>query len=119
MYPVIFNAKYAPIKQTLTLEPNESAFIHVCTFWQKGTFHYNISSDDQNHLKIFFVPSKTEFNKFLNGQAFDHYTDNGCVGTQNSSYDSTCANVSKDGGLLISMSNSHTPQKITVTLNEE
>lgn len=120
MYPVIFNAKYAPIEQTLTLGPNESVFVHVCTLWQKGTFHYSISSDDQKDpLKIFFVPSKTEFNKFLNGQVFDHYTNGGCFGIQGSSYGSTCANVSRDGGLVISMSNNHKPQKITVTLEEE
>jgi hypothetical protein len=120
MYPVIFNAKYAPITQTLNLGPNESMFVHVCTFWQKGTFHYSISSDNQKDpLKIFFVPSKTEFNKFLDGQVFDHYTNDGCFGTQSSSYDSACANVSRDGGLLISASNNQNPQKITVTLNEE
>lgn len=120
MYPVISNAKYAPIRNTLTLGPNESAFVHVCTFWQKGTFHYSVSSDGgDDTLKIFFVPSKMEFNKFLSGQAFDHYTDDGCFGTQSNSYDSTCANVSKDGGLLISESDNQKPQKITVTLNEE
>lgn len=119
MYPVIFNAKYAPIKQTLTLGPNESVFVHVCTFWQKGTFHYSVDSDNQKiPLKIFFVPSKIEFNKFLNGQIFDHYTEDGCFSAHGNSYDSTCANVSRDGGLLISASNNQ-PQKITVTLNEE
>lgn len=120
MYPTIPNAKYAPITKTLTLRPNESTFVPVCTFWQKGTFHYSVNSDGTNNiLKIFFVPSKTEFNKFQNGQAFDHYTSDGCFGTQSSSYDSTCTNVSRDGGLLISASNDQKPQKITVTLNEE
>lgn len=120
MYPTIPNGKYAPITKTLTLEPNESTFIQVCTFWQKGTFHYSITSDDVNGtLKIFFVPDKTEFNKFLNGQVFDHYTSDGCFGTQSSSYDSICANVSRDGGLLVSASNNQKPEKITVTLNEE
>lgn len=121
MYPTIPNAKYSSITNTLTLRPNESIFVPVCTFWQKGTFHYVISSDDgkNNPLKIFFVPDKTEFNKFLNGQVFDYYKDNGCFGTQSSSYDNSCANVSRDGGLLISTSNNQKPQKITVTLNEE
>jgi hypothetical protein len=120
MYPTIPNAKYAPIMKTLTLRPNESTFVPICTFWQKGTFHYRISSDNTNDiLKIFFVPSKTEFNKFLNDQVFDHYTNDGCFGTQSSSYDSTCTNVSRDGGLLISASNDQKPQKITVILNEK
>ena len=120
MFPTIPNGKYAPVTKTLILEPNESTFIHVCTFWQKGTFHYTIRSDDvSDTLKVFFVPDKTEFNKFLNGQTFDHYTNDGCFGTQSSSYDNACTNVSRDGGLLISASNDQNPQKITVTLDEE
>ncbi|MDE1770237.1 MAG: matrixin family metalloprotease [Thaumarchaeota archaeon] len=119
MYPVIPNAKYAPIIQTLTLEPDQPVFVHTCTFGQKGTFHYIINSDDQKDpIKIFFVPSKMEFNKFREGQVFNHYTNEGCFGTQSSSYYSACANVSRDGGLLIS-SSSHDTQRITVTLEEE
>jgi Matrixin len=119
MYPTIPNAKYAPIVKTLTLGSGESAFIHTCTFWQKGTFHYNVNSGSDAPLKIFFVPSKMEFNKFLNGQKFDYYTNDGCFDSQNNSYDNTCENVSKDGGLFISASNNQTSQKIIVTLNEE
>jgi len=121
MYPVISGAKYAPVKQTFVLGPNESVFVHVCTFSHTGTFHYTVISDDMKHpLMVFFIPSKMEYDQFIHGAKFNHYTDDGCFGTASISYDNRCLNVSNEGGLIISASNNfQSQQKVTLTLAEE
>lgn len=121
MYPIISGEKYAPIKQTFTLPPHGSVFVHVCTFSHTSAFHYTIKSDDsKNSLNVFFVPSKIEYGKFVNGKKFNHYEDVGCFGTVGASYDNKCLNVSNEGGLIISASNNLQPQQnVTLTMDEE
>ena len=121
MYPIISGEKYAQIKQTFTLGPNGSVFVHVCTFSHTSAFHYTVkSSDTKNSLNIFFVSSKIEYDKFVNKEKFDYYKDDGCFGTASISYDNKCFNVSSEGGLIISMSNNLQPQQnVTLTMDEE
>ena len=121
MYPIIPGEKYAPIKQTFTLGPGGSVFVHVCTFSRTSTFHYVVKSDDaKNSLNIFFVPSKMEYDQFVNGKKFDYYKDDGCFGTSSISYDDKCFNVSNESGLIISTSNDLQPQQnVTLIMDEE
>ncbi len=120
MYPIISGKKYAPIKQTFTLPPNGSMFVHVCTFSHTGVFHYAVKTGDANNsLNVFFVPSNTEYDKFIHGKKFDYYKGDGCFVTTNISYDNKCSSVSNNGGLIISESNNHLQQNVTLTLDEE
>ena len=120
MYPIISGEKYAPIRQTFTLPLNGSVFVHVCTLSQKSAFHYVVKSGDTNNaLNIFFVPSKTEYDQFIQGKKFDYYKDDGCFGMANISYDYKCSNVSDKGGLVISTSNNDVQQNVTLTIDEE
>ena len=121
MYPVISGEKYAQIKQTFTIPPNGSVFVHVCTFSNTSTFHYIVKSGDaKNSLNIFFVPSKIEYEHFIHGKKFDYYKDNGCFGTASVFYDNKCSNVSNEGGLIISASyNPQLPQNVTLTMEEK
>ena len=121
MYPIISGEKYASIKQTFVLPRNGSIFVHVCTLSHTGTFHYAVkSSDANNSLNIFFVPSKIEYEKFIHGKKFDYYKDDGCFGTASISYDNKCFNISHNGGLIISTSNDfQLQQNVTLTMDEE
>ena len=121
MYPIISGEKYAPIKQRFTLTPNGSVFVHVCTFSHSSAFHYVVKSDNNNTpLNIFFVPSKTEYDQFIQGKKFDYYKDDGCFGTASISYENKCFNISHEGGLIISTTNNLEPkQNVTLTLDEE
>ncbi len=121
MYPIILGEKYAPIRETFTLLPNDSIFVHVCTFSHTSTFHYSVKSDNEkNTLDIFFVPSKIEYDKFVDGKKFNYYKDDGCFGTKNIFYDGNCSNVSNQGGLIIRPSNDNQPQQnVTLTVDED
>lgn len=121
MYPIIPGEKYSQIKETFALSSNGPVFVHVCASGHTSQFHYEIKSDDaKTALDVFFVPSKIEYDKFVNGKKFDHYNGTGCFGVAKASYDDICSNVSNEGGLIIRQSNDlSVQQNVTLTLEEE
>ena len=121
MYPIISGEKYSSIQETLTLLPNKPVFVHVCTSSHTSTFHYTITSGDAKSIvDVFFVPSKIEYEKLVDGKKFVHYNSTGCFGVARTSYDDICSNVSNEGGLIIHQSNDlSTQQNVTLTLEEE
>jgi hypothetical protein len=121
MYPIVSGEKYAPITQNFVLGQGSSVFVPVCTFSHTSTFHYVVKSDDmKNTLNVFFVPSKMEYDKFVNGKNFSHYEYDGCFGDASVSYDNKCENVSNEGGLIISVPNNfQSQQNVTLTMDEE
>jgi len=102
MYTIIGYAKYSQIKESYTLSPGESLFIQGCTLRPEASYHYEIFTDDSGKkIDYFFIPSKIEYQNFLNGKQFKYYLDPDCLGLNRSGQIGICKNVSDNAGLLL------------------
>ncbi len=102
MYTIIGYAKYSQIKKSYTLSPGESLFIQGCTLRPETSYHYEIFTDDSGKkIDYFFIPSKSEYQNFLNGKQFKYYSDPDCLGLNRSGQIGICKNVSDNAGLLL------------------
>jgi len=102
MYSSIGYAKYSQIKESHTLSPGESLFIQGCTLQPEASYRYEIFTDDSGKkLDYFFIPSKTEYQNFLNGEQFRYYSDPDCLDLNRSGQIGICKNISDNAGLLL------------------
>lgn len=102
MYTIIGYAQYSQIKESYTLSPGESLFIQGCTLRPETSYHYEIFTDDSGKkIDYFFIPSKIEYQNFLNGKQFQYYSDPDCLGLNRSGQIGICKNVSDNAGLLL------------------
>jgi len=102
MYSSIGYAKYSQIKESYTLNPGESLFIQGCTLRPDTSYHYEIFTDDSGKkIDYFFIPSKIEYQNFLNGKQFKYYSDPDCLDLNRSGQIGICRNVSDNAGLLL------------------
>ncbi|MCH8972651.1 MAG: matrixin family metalloprotease [Thaumarchaeota archaeon] len=102
MYSSIYYAKYSQIKESYTLNPGESLFIQGCTLRPDTSYHYEIFTDDSGKkIDYFFIPSKIEYQNFLNGKQFKYYSDPDCLDLNRSGQIGICKNVSDNAGLLL------------------
>ena len=102
MYAIIGYAKYSQIKESYTLSPGESLFIQGCTLRSETSYHYEVFTDDSGKkIDYFFIPSKIEYQNFLNGKQFKYYSDPDCLGLNRSGQIGICKNVSDNAGLLL------------------
>lgn len=119
MYPLIHNAKYAPIEETLTLSPNQPIFVSVCSFNDISSVHYKIAGDANNQFTAFFVDSEKQYAQALRGQQFSYYQQDGCHASNTNNYEGMCKNVSADSGLILEPDKySSSVQKVTVLMEE-
>ncbi|MDX1596097.1 MAG: matrixin family metalloprotease, partial [Nitrosopumilaceae archaeon] len=100
MYPMIHNAKFDGIKQTITIPSGGSVFVKGCSFSADPTYKYNVEVQDYKQVDIFFIPSVNEKYKVDSGDSFDYYSDINCLGIQKSSKSGTCQ-VADSGGMLV------------------
>jgi len=102
MYTSIGYAKYSQIKESYTLSPGESLFIQGCTLRPDTSYQYKIFTDDsEKKIDYFFIPSKSEYQNFLNGEQFKYYSDPDCLDLNRSGQIGICKNVSDNAGLLL------------------
>ena len=100
MYPMIQDAKFAPIEQLITIPQDESVFIKGCSFSADPVYKYNVQVNDSKNADIFFVPSIDEKYKVDSGMTFDYYSDINCLGVEKSYLNGACK-VADSAGMLI------------------
>ena len=108
MYPMIQDAKFAPIEQLITIPQDESVFIKGCSFSADPIFKYNIQVNDSKNVDIFFIPSIDEKYKVDSGMAFDYYSDINCIGVEKSYLNGACKVADSAGMLIINPGNQGT-----------
>ena len=100
MYPMIQDAKFAPIEQLITIPQDESVFIKGCSFSADPVYKYKVQVSDSKNADIFFVPSIDEKYKVDSGMTFDYYSDINCLGVEKSYLNGACK-VADSAGMLI------------------
>ncbi len=100
MYPMIHDARFDSIKQTVTIPNDGSVFIKGCSFNADPSYNYQVEVQDSKKVDIFFVPSIDEKYKVDAGESFDYYSDINCLGLQKSSKSGTCT-IADSGGILV------------------
>ena len=119
MYPMIHDAKFAPINEKFTIPQDGSVFIKGCSFSADPSYKYNIQVDDSKKVNMFFVPSSQEKYKVDSGEEFNYYSDMNCMGLSKSSKTGVCRNVADSGGLLIINSDNEGSVSVSVHLEEQ
>lgn len=117
MYPMIDDAKFSSIDQTLIIPQGSSEFIKGCSFNVDPTYKYTINVSDSNKIDVFFVPSIDEKKNVDSGKPFDYYSNMGCIGLDES-YKTGLCKIADSGGMLLINSSIH-PVKVNITLEEK
>lgn len=121
MYPTT-PQNYGIVKYEQNLAPAYSWFIPICSTKDVTSYYYSVSIDDPKYgVDIYFIPSKSESDNVMAGNAFQYYSGDGCHGENYLSYANTCDGVGAGSGLLIMTDKRVTNNlaKITVTLTEQ
>jgi len=108
MYPMIQDAKFAPIEQLITIPQDESVFIKGCSFSADPVYKYNVQVNDSKNADIFFVPSIDEKYKVDSGMTFDYYSDINCLGVEKSYLNGACKVADSAGMLIVNSGNQGT-----------
>ncbi|QDI88223.1 matrixin family metalloprotease [Candidatus Nitrosopumilus sp. SW] len=118
MYPMIQDAKFAPIEQLVTIPQDESVFIKGCSFSADPVYKYNVKVNDSKTADIFFVPSIDEKFKVDSGMTFDYYSDINCIGLEKSYKNGACK-VADSAGMLIINSGDQGTISLKIYLEEQ
>ncbi|HJJ23415.1 MAG TPA: matrixin family metalloprotease, partial [Nitrosopumilus sp.] len=118
MYPMIHDAKFAPVEQTFTIPQDSSIFIKGCSFSADPSYKYQVEVKDSKKVDIFFVPSIEEKYKVDSGKSFSYYSDINCLGLDKSSKMGICK-VADSGGMLIINSDNQSIVSLKVHLEEQ
>ncbi|KFM19436.1 Matrixin domain containing protein [Marine Group I thaumarchaeote SCGC AAA799-P11] len=118
MYPMIHDAKFAPIEQLITIPQDESVFIKGCSFSADPVYKYNVQVNESKTADIFFVPSENEKYKVDSGMTFDYYSDINCLGIEKSYINGACK-VADSAGMLIINSGDQGTISLKIYLEEK
>jgi len=102
IYPNIPNDKYSLEKQVEIIKQGYVQFIPVCTSKDLTSYEFAVSINDKNTaFDVYFVPSETELQHYLDNNSFISYEEKGCFVINHYSFSGVCNNVGKNSGLLI------------------
>ena len=118
MYPTAINWEYGNVETSETLTTGYGYFQPICTSKYVTTFDWHVSSDDPTYgFDVYFVPSKNEFNNWIDGESFDYFDGDGCYAENMLSVGGTCEGLTQDSGLLVVMGDTATEPLTDITLN--
>ncbi|MHA7733694.1 matrixin family metalloprotease [Nitrosopumilus sp. S6] len=118
MYPMIQDAKFAPIEKIVTIPQDGSVFIKGCSFSADPVYKYNVKVSESKTADIFFVPSVDEKYKVDSGMTFDYYSDINCIGLEKSYKNGSCK-VADSAGILIINSGDQGTISLKIHLEEQ
>ncbi|MCH7648507.1 MAG: matrixin family metalloprotease, partial [Thaumarchaeota archaeon] len=106
MYPTALNTEYGLVEEEFTLGKRYGQFIPLCSVKDLTSYSYNVSIDDPKYgFDVYFVPSKEEFDKWVEGEKFRYYSANDCYGEGFLTFNGECHGVTKESGLLVITNN--------------
>jgi hypothetical protein len=117
MYPVALNWEYGIVETSKTLTNDYGYFSPICTSKDSTTFDWHVSSDDSTYgFDVYFVPSVSEFNSWVEDGTFSYFDDDGCFAENMISVGGTCEGVTQESGLLVLMGDKTTEPLTEITL---
>ncbi len=119
MYPMIHDAKFAPIEQSFTILQDDSIFIRGCSFSADPSYKYQVDVKDSKKVDIFFVPSVEEKYRIDSGKSFNYYSDINCIGLDKSFKIGVCKEIADSAGMLIINSDNQGTISLKVYLEEQ
>ncbi len=117
MYPTAINWEYGIVETSKTLTNNYGYFSPICTSKDSATFNWHVSSDDSTYgFDVYFVPSVSEFDSWVEDGTFSYFDDDGCFAENMISVGGTCEGVTQESGLLVIMGDKTTEPLTEITL---
>lgn len=102
MYPIALNQEYGIVEYETLSTRSYGHYIPVFSSKQVTSFNFHVSTDDPVYgFDVYFVPGPESLDQWSEGQPFEHYVDDSCLGKNYLQFASTCEGVAGDSGLLI------------------
>lgn len=119
MYPIALNTEYGLIEEEYRLTQGYGQFVSFCTIKDVTSYDVSITTTDETYgFDYYIVPSFKEFEKWTNGESFQHYSNDNCFGEGWLSVSGTCNGISKGSGIMILMDSKTTSPLETITLRQ-
>ena len=119
MYPVALNLEYGIVEEEYRLTAGYGQFVPFCTIKDFTSYEFSITTNDETYgFDYYVVPSSSEFDKWGNGEAFQHYSNDGCFGEGWLTATGTCEGVSKNGGIMILVDDQLTSPLVTIIVKQ-
>ena len=93
---------YGQITEELTTSEYYRHFTGLCSRDQVTTYTIELTtSSPSERFDVYFVPSSESYYEAMKGESFTYFSDKGCFGKGQLSFEGTCENVPIGAGLLI------------------
>ena len=99
MYPIASNLEYGLVEEEYRLTEGYGQFVPFCTIKDLTSYEFSISTTDETYgFDYYIVPSIAEFDKWVEGETFQHYSNKDCFGENWLNISGTCKGVSVGSG---------------------
>ena len=120
MYPISLNREYGFIEEEYRLSEGYGQFVPFCTIKDLTSYYFEISTTDETFgFDYYVVPSYDEFQKWVNGEPFQYYSNSECFGKDWLTISGTCKGISDGSGIIIIMGDILTTPLETLTVGQE
>jgi len=117
MYPVALNLEYGLVEEEYRLTEGYGQFVPFCTIKDLTSYDFSVSTTDETYgFDYYIVPSIDEFDKLVEGETFQHYSNKDCFGENWLSISGTCKGVSAGSGIMILLDDELTSPLVTITV---
>ena len=119
MYPIALNREYGLVEEEYRLTEGYGQFIPFCTIKDLTSYDFSISTTDETYgFDYYIVPSGNEFDKWVEGKVFQHYSNKDCFGEGWLTISGTCKGVSAGSGIMVLVDSQLTTPLVTITVQK-
>ena len=119
MYPIALNREYGLVEEEYRLTEGYGQFIPFCTIKDLTSYDFSISTTDETYgFDYYIVPSGNEFDKWVEGKVFQHYSNKDCFGEGWLTISGTCKGVSAGSGIMVLIDSELTTPLVTITVKK-
>ena len=119
MYPIALNREYGLVEEEYRLTEGYGQFIPFCTIKDLTSYDFSISTTDETYgFDYYIIPSINEFDKWVEGEVFQHYSNKDCFGEGWLTISGTCKGVSAGSGIMVLVDSELTTPLVTITVQK-
>ena len=119
MYPIALNREYGLVEEEYRLTEGYGQFIPFCTIKDLTSYDFSISTTDETYgFDYYIIPSINEFDKWVEGKVFQHYSNKDCFGEGWLTISGTCKGVSAGSGIMVLVDSELTTPLVTITVQK-
>ena len=119
MYPIALNLEYGLVEEEYRLTEGYGQFIPFCTIKDLTSYDFSISTTDETYgFDYYIIPSINEFDKWVEGKVFQHYSNKDCFGEGWLTISGTCKGVSAGSGIMVLVDSELTTPLVTITVQK-